>query len=90
MAEVSIEQLRSRLAEIEARKAHYEWKSDHAEGKLARHEVWRHSYLSYPYLIGASDDRIATRFRSVFINQTELGNEGKIGLIPRRSICPCA
>lgn len=82
MAHVSIEQLRSRLAEIEARKAHYEWKSEHAEGKLARHEVWRHHYLSFPYLVGAPDDRIAKRFRDIFINQTELGNEGKIGLIP--------
>jgi hypothetical protein len=82
MTEISIEQLRSRLAEFDARRKHYEWKSDHAHGKLARHEVWRHNYLSYPYLIGAPDDRIATRFRSIFLNTAELGNEGKIGIVP--------
>ena len=82
MAQVGVEQLRSRLAQIEARKAHYEWKSEDAEGKLARHEVWRHNYLSFPYLIGAPDERLAARFRDVFINQTELGGEGKIGLMP--------
>ena len=82
MAQISVEQLRSRLTEIEARKAHYELKSDHMEGKLARHEAWRHNYLSFPYLICAPDDRIATRFRDIFINQTELGNEGKLGLLP--------
>ena len=81
MAEVSVAQLRSRLVEIETRKAHYERKSDQAEGKLAQHEVWRHAYLSYPYLVGAPDDRLATRFRDVFISQSELGNEGKIGLM---------
>lgn len=81
MANVSIAQLRSRLARFEARKAHYEWKSEQP-GKLVRHEVWRHEYLSYPYLIGAPDDRAAARFRSIFINQTELGKTGKIGFIP--------
>lgn len=85
MAEIGVEQLRARLAEVEARKAHYEWKSDHTADRLQRHEVWRHDYLSYPYLIGAPDDRVAERFRSVFINQTELGDEGKLGMIPLQS-----
>jgi hypothetical protein len=85
MAEVGVEQIRDRLAQHEARKAHYEWKSDHTEDKLVRHEVWRHDYLSYPYLIGAPDDRVAARFRNIFINQTELGGEGKLGLIPLQS-----
>ena len=82
MAEVSLEQLRSRLALFEERRRYYEWKSDHSPGKLQRHEVWRHRYLSSPYLIGALDDRIAIRFRDIFVNQTDLGKNGKIGMLP--------
>ena len=51
-------------------------------GRLKRHESWRKDYLSFPYLIGAPDDRIAKRFRDVFINQSELGENAKIGLLP--------
>lgn len=82
MTQVTVEQLRSRLAEFEERKAYYEWKSENAEGRLKRHEVWRHTYLSFPYLIGATDGRVAERFCDIFINQSELGNEGKIGIRP--------
>lgn len=82
MAEVTLDQLRSRLAGIDQRRAHYEWKSDHTAGRLMRHEVWRHDYLSFPYLVGAPDHRVEERFRDIFINTTELGNNGKIGLLP--------
>jgi len=81
MNEVSVEQIRSRLAQMEDRRRHYERKSD-TPGRLVRHEVWRHQYLSHPYLIGAPGERVATRFRDIFINQTELGNNGKIGMLP--------
>lgn len=82
MTKVSLEQIRSRLAGMNIRKGHYEWKSEYAEGKLRRHEVWRHDYLSYPYLIGAPDERLAARFKDIYFNTTELGGEGKIGILP--------
>jgi hypothetical protein len=80
MPTVSVEQIRSRLAAIDARKAHYERKSETPPERLRRHEVWRHAYLSYPYLIGAPDDRVAKRFCDIFMNVTELGPDGKIGV----------
>jgi hypothetical protein len=82
MAQVSADQIRSRLADVNARKAHYEQKSNMPPKKLVRHEVWRHDYLSYPYLIGAPDDRIAKRFCDIFMNAMELEENGKI--VPRR------
>lgn len=82
MPKVSIEALRSRYAAMQERRAHYEWKSENTEGKLQRHEVWRHEYLRDPYLLGATDERLAARFRDIFVNQTELGNNALIGLLP--------
>lgn len=67
---------------MDERRRHYEWKSENTSGRLARHEVWRHSYLAYPYLIGAPAERVAARFKDVFINQTELGSNAKIGMLP--------
>ncbi len=49
---------------------------------LSRSEWWRHEYATNPYLLGCPDDRLAVRFHDVFINNTELNREGKIGLIP--------
>jgi hypothetical protein len=80
MAHVSADQIRSRLAEVDARKAYYEQKSNTPPQRLVRHEVWRHDYLSYPYLIGAPDDRVAKRFCDIFMNTTELAPSGKIGV----------
>jgi hypothetical protein len=80
MPQVSVERIRSRLAAIGARKAHYEQKSNTPPDRLARHEVWRHDYLSYPYLIGAPDDRVGKRFCDIFINTTELNADAKIGV----------
>lgn len=82
MSEVTPEELRSRLALMEERRRQYEWKSENTEGRLQRHEVWRHAYLSYPYLIGAPEERVAARFRDIFINQNELGSNVKIGMLP--------
>lgn len=80
MPPVSVEQIKSRLAAFDARKAYYEHKSNTSSNKLARHEVWRHDYLSYPYLIGAPDDRIGKRFCDIFMNTTELGPDAKVGV----------
>jgi hypothetical protein len=80
MSTVSVEQLRLRLFQIGERRAYFERKSTQLPEPLARHEVWRHHYLSFPYLIGASDERVAARFRDIFINQTELQNNDKIGI----------
>lgn len=82
MAKVSLDALQQRHAEMQARREHYEWKSENTEGRLRRHEVWRHEYLRQPYLLGAADERLATRFRDIFINQTELSDAGLIGLLP--------
>ncbi|MDP3657629.1 MAG: hypothetical protein Q8R45_11760 [Brevundimonas sp.] len=82
MPKVSINDLRSRYAEMQTRRAHYEWKSENDEGRLKLHEVWRHEYLRDPYLLGATDERLAARFRDIFINQTELGDNALIGMLP--------
>lgn len=80
MTFVSVDQIRTRLAVVNARRAHYEQKSNTPPDRLRRHEVWRHTYLSDPYLLGAPDDRLAKRFCDVFMNVTELGPDGKLGM----------
>lgn len=82
MAKVSIEELRSRFAGMQPKRAHYEWKSENTEGRLKRYEVWRHEYLQDPYLLGATDERLAARSKDIFINQTELSSDGLIGMLP--------
>lgn len=81
MAKVTVDQLRERLRGIEKRRRHYEWKSEQP-GRLRRHEVWRHTYLAYPYLVGAPDERVAERFKAIFMNVIELSPEGKLSLVP--------
>jgi hypothetical protein len=78
MAQVN--QILSRLGQIDARRGYYEQKSERAPERLRRHEVWRHTYLSFPYLIGAPDDRVAHRFCDIFMNTIELDPNGKIGV----------
>ena len=80
MAQVSLGKIRAWLVEVNARKAYLRAKSSTPPERLHRHEVWRHAYLSYPYLIGAPDDRVAKRFCDIFMNTTELGPDGKIGI----------
>jgi hypothetical protein len=82
MGKVSIEDLRARYARMQASREHYEWKSENTEGRLRLHEVWRYEYLRQPYLLGTADENLAARFRHIFINLTELGNNGLIGLLP--------
>ena len=81
MANVSVDQIRQRLKLINQRRQHFEWKSGQPN-RLARHEVWRHTYLAQPYLIGASDDRVAERFRNIFLNVMEIGPDGKLRPVP--------
>ena len=81
MAEVTIDQLKYRFEEFERRRKYYEWKSENTRDRLERHEVWRHTYDSFPYLIGAPDERVACRFKDVFINMTELNRNNKIGVL---------
>lgn len=77
MTKVSLDQIRQRLNIINQRRRHFEWKSEQPK-RLARHEVWRHTYLARPYLIGAPDERVAERFRNIFLNACEIGLEGKL------------
>ena len=71
MAKVTVEQIRERLRSIDQRRQHFEWKSQQP-GQLCLHEVWRHTYLAHPYLLGAPDERVAVRFKSIFLNVNEL------------------
>ena len=81
MGKVKVNQLREKLKFIDERRRFYEWKSEQPQ-RLARHEVWRHTYLANPYLIGAPDERIAERFRHIFMNASEIGESGKLQLVP--------
>lgn len=79
---ITVEQLRFRLALLEKRKADFEQQARNNGGQIKRHESWRHEYLSFPYLLGAPDERIWARFRDVFINTTELNNDAKVVPLP--------
>lgn len=81
MVKVNVDQLRHRLAKIDQRRQYFELKSEQPN-RLALHEVWRHEYLASPYLIGASDDRVAERFRNIFLNVMEIGPSGKLCPVP--------
>ncbi|WP_342234915.1 hypothetical protein [Inquilinus sp. OTU3971] len=81
IVKVGLDQIRQRLQGIDQRRWYYEHKSEQ-RNRLRRHEVWRHTYLAYPYLIGAPDDRVAERFRNIFMNVTELGPDGKVCPVP--------
>jgi hypothetical protein len=76
MATVSADQIRLRLEDVNARRAHYERKRNAKQ--MVRHELWRQDYLSYPYLIGAPDHRVAKRFCDIFMNTTELSRDGTL------------
>ncbi len=79
---VSITMLRNRLRMMEERFYDFTKQAEQNGGRLQRDEIWRKDYLSFPYLIGAPDERVAQRFRDVFINQSDLGDNAKIGLLP--------
>lgn len=77
---MTVDQIRERLRGIEERRRHFEWKSKQP-GRLCLHEVWRHTYLAHPYLLGAPDERVAERFKAIFMNVNELSPEGKLSLV---------
>jgi hypothetical protein len=79
---VTLSQLKDRAQAMEARRHNLEEMSARQNGRFKRHETWRHDYASFPYLIGAPDGRLDSRFKDVFINQTELNTDAKIGLLP--------
>lgn len=81
MGKITVDQIRERIDRIEQRRRAFELKSEHL-GHLSRHEVWRHTYLAHPYLVGAPDERAAERFCNIFMNVMELGKEGQITLLP--------
>lgn len=78
---VTLDQIRQRLAVLDARRMHYEWQATQA-GSLRRHEAWRHAYLTNPYLTGAPDSRVEDRFCDVFMNTVELGATGLLQPVP--------
>jgi hypothetical protein len=82
MAKVRIEELRERVVWMRERAAQYELKGAKSASGIARHETWRHAYLVDPYLVGSSDEHVASRFRDVFVNQTELERTGHLGMLP--------
>lgn len=77
MPKVTIEQLRLRLERIAEGRRYYEHKAVQ-HNHLALHEMWRHSYLSRPYLVGAPDGRVGERFKNIFMNASELAPNGKL------------
>lgn len=83
---VPVAVLRERLQAMEQRLLSFNQQAQSNGGRLKRHEMWRSDYLAFPYLVGAPDDRLASRFRDVFINQAELNDKGKIGLLPIDSV----
>jgi len=81
MGKVTIDQLRERFRVVDERRRHFERKSE-LPGRLVRHEMWRHTYLAHPYLVGSPDDRVAERFCNIFMNAMELSPAGQITPVP--------
>lgn len=75
---VDADKIRDRLRMFEARARDYGGKLAADGGKYSLNDSWRHEYVANPCLIGAPDDRLAERFRQVFINATELSAQGQI------------
>jgi len=67
---------------MEARRQHFEDMAAQQHGTLKLYETWRHEYASFPYLLGAPDERLASRFKDVFINQSELNPDAKFEPLP--------
>ncbi len=82
MVTITLDQLKTRYRFMQSRQSDLERGAEANGGNLPRSDWWRHEYVSRPYLLGCSDDRLALRFHDVFINQTELSHEGLIGLLP--------
>lgn len=80
LSKVNLKELRERAKRLEQRRTEYLARAD--AGALVRHETWRLEYLIRPYLLGAPDDRVAERFRHVFVNTTELDAGGRLTPVP--------
>ncbi|PPE59982.1 hypothetical protein F157LOC_02219 [Pectobacterium brasiliense] len=81
MPKVTTEQLRHRIERIAEARRYYEHKATQPK-RLSLNEVWRHSYLSHPYLVGAPDDRVGERFKDIFMNASEISPNGKLSPVP--------
>lgn len=79
---VTLDQLKDRAAWMEARCRQFEEKAASQNGKVSLHESWRHEYVSFPYLLGAPDDRLASRFKDIFNNVIELSEKSQIVPLP--------
>jgi hypothetical protein len=81
MIKVTVDQMRRRFERMEERRRYFEWKSEQP-GRLSRHEMWRHTYLAHPYLLGCPEDRVAERFCQIFMNVMELSSQGQLTPVP--------
>lgn len=79
---ITLEQLRERISWMDARRRELENRAAAQGGGLALHDSWRHEYACNPYLIGATDERLAARFKDVFNNVTELSAKSQITPVP--------
>ena len=79
---VSVDLMRARLGMHEEHRFEFEGRAEVNGGSLPRSDWWRLEYCTNPYLLGCPDDRLASRFHDVFINQTELSPKALIGLLP--------
>lgn len=79
---ITLDQLKGRAAWMEGRRRQLEAKAAGQNGSVSLHESWRHEYVSFPYLLGAPDDRVASRFKDVLNNITELSAKSKIVPLP--------
>lgn len=79
---VTPEQLKYRAKAMESRWQQFDNMAASQGGRMKLHETWRYHYTSNPYLLGAPDDRLASRFKDVFVNQTELTENAQIAPLP--------
>lgn len=79
---ITLDQLKDRAAWMEARCRQFEEKVASQNGKVSLNESWRHEYVSFPYLLGAPDDRLASRFKDIFNNVIELSEKSQIVPLP--------
>ena len=82
MPGISAEEIRLKLKSFSELRDAIVAERDAASGQLPRHQWWRYHYYEFPYLIGSRSERVAERFRDVFINLSELSSDGKIGVRP--------
>jgi len=79
---VTVEQIQLKLKAFGELKQALESERQSTGGILKRQQWWEYNYYKFPYLIGSRSERIASRFRDVFVNLSELDFNGKIGVRP--------